>query len=403
MGRAAPPLKKLVGVAAGIGAIAISLINLFVLVVFENRGIGGALLDIKFLFLFVIGLIWTATIAMPTKVAVWGQVSVFFIATLATAISSNPGNATSALFLIYTLVLLVEYKVPRKLLYGAVAVVTVSFIVSLSVGYRSYTPGWVPVTINTLVLVTLFVVLYGGVLARHWIQHRREAELLESRVRERTADLEKALDERVVMLQEIHHRVKNNLQIIASLLRLETNRLAEDDAARRPMETSIQRIHAMSLVHETLYQSEGFRLVELRGYTRELLSAISGAIEASLHYDTPTDTAIEVSLDFAIPFGLLLNELVSNAAEHAYAPGEKGRIEISLSCNDDVELVVEDDGVGLDSHEETNGSQSLGLTLVRSLVKQLNGRISLESSSGTRWHAIFPLEQARTPVSPPKR
>ena len=323
----------------------------------------------------------------------------FFLVGLTSAISSNPGNVTSALFFLYSIILLVEFAVDRRALYIVVAIFTVSYILVLSYGYSLYTNRWFPISLDAIALVSLFLLLYGLVLARHWIQHRQQSELLETRVRERTADLEKALDERVVMLQEIHHRVKNNLQIIASLLRLETNRLAENDAARRPMETSIQRIHAMSLVHETLYQSEGFRLVELRSYTRELLSAISGAIEASLHYDTPTEVAIEVSLDFAIPFGLLLNELVSNAAEHAYAPGEKGTIEVSLSCNHEVELVVKDDGVGLDGNEETNDGQSLGLTLVRSLVKQLNGKISLESSSGTRWHAVFPMEKSRTSVS----
>lgn len=395
LSRGIPALKRFVGLSSGLGSIVIASINLFVLFSFEHRSPSTALLNINFLSLLAVGAIWTVSAFIRTSIAIWVQIVVFLLITLMTAVSSHPGNVTSALFLLYTLVLLVEYRLKPRLIYAAASVITIAFVAALTIGYRSHTAGWIPVTINSLILVALFVLLYGGVLARHWIRHREEAELLESRVKARTADLEKALGERVVMLQEIHHRVKNNLQIVASLLRLETNRLPEDDVARRPMETSIQRIHAMALVHEMLYQSEEFRCVELGSYARELIGAISSAVAARVTYEPPPDKPIEVDLDFAIPFGLLLNELIATAAGHAFGPNAARTIKVQLNCNSQVELVVEDDGAGTPETEETDAGRSLALTLVHSLVEQMHGRIELLSSFGTRWRVTIPLKEPR--------
>jgi two-component sensor histidine kinase len=329
----------------------------------------------------------------------WLQVAILAGLSLAIAAGSNPGNVTSAPFLILAIILSAEYtKDARALLVGA-PILVIFYSAALLFGYHSFTNDWLLSTAASLVLVLLLLVLYGGIYYRHWMQHRRESELLESRVKERTAELERALGERVVMLQEIHHRVKNNLQIVASLLQLEANRLPEDDAVRRPMETSIQRIHAMALVHETLYQTEEFKLVDLGNYTQELVSAISGAIEAKIRYFPPEDSRIEVSLDFAIPFGLLLNELISNAAEHAFEASGTGTIEVHLSCTSSVDLVVEDNGVGISIRDSLGEGNSLGLSLVHALVRQINGDINLESSPGTRWHLTIPAGETNPAIS----
>jgi len=151
----------------------------------------------------------------------------------------------------------------------------------------------------------------------------------------------------------------------------------------------------MALVHETLYQSEELQRVELGRYTRELSAAISATLSPNIQLDLDCDSQIEVDLDFAVPFGLLLNELITNAVEHAFEPERPGRIWVRIRRELELELVVQDDGVGLPEETKSGGRHNLGLTLVHSLVQQLHGDIEVENTPGTRWRVTIP-EDARS-------
>jgi len=236
-------------------------------------------------------------------------------------------------------------------------------------------------------MMICLLILFGGVLLKHELRHRQDVALLETRVKERTADLEQALAERLVMLQEIHHRVKNNLQIIISMLRLEADRQS-DAAARGSIETSIQRIYAMALVHETLYITDQLESIDLVKYADGLLelARASSSIEFKLEAEGP----IFVPLDFAVPFGLLLNELISNSEKHAFPPGFKGEVDIRIESTDGLLLSIADNGVGISESIRLEGTKTLGLSLVNVLVQQLRGAVTLDRKSGTRWTIRFP-------------
>jgi two-component sensor histidine kinase len=248
-------------------------------------------------------------------------------------------------------------------------------------------------------MIACLVVLYGTVLLRHEYRHRQDKELLETRVKERTAELERALAEGSVMLQEIHHRVNNNLQIISSILRLEADR-EESSALRASREKSLQRIYAMALVHEILYQTDELEYIDLGRYAMQLIDDVRSG--STLGFALAVEKDIRVDLDFAVPFGLLLNELVNNAVEHAFPEGRAGRVEIRVKSESGgaIALSVSDDGVGLPEGLRFEGARTLGFNLVNALIIQLHGKMDLDRRSGTSWTILFPRLEPRSWSSP---
>ena len=203
-----------------------------------------------------------------------------------------------------------------------------------------------------------------------------------------------ALAEKIVLLKEVHHRVKNNLQIISSLLDLQADSI-HDERARNSLRESQNRVRTMSIVHERLYLSRDFTTIDLGEYIRDLSqylfqSYASNGDRISLRLD-----AGEISLDIdrAIPCGLILNELVSNALKHAF-PDQRGG-EIAIRCYGDekglITLIVADTGVGLPAGLDFRNTPSLGLQLVDLLVRQLRGSINVDTQrTGTEFFISFP-------------
>ena len=206
-----------------------------------------------------------------------------------------------------------------------------------------------------------------------------------------------SLTEKDVLLREIHHRVKNNLQIITSLLNLQFADV-EDPAIRTLLEDSRRRIGAMALVHEKLYASPDLARIDMAAYIAtfhgQLLqtSGTSNQISLNIHADE-----VFLTPDVAIPCALLLTELLSNALKHAFPAGESGQVDIDLrvSHDDEVTLVVRDTGVGFPAGVDFRHTASLGLQLVCILTEQLNGTITLDGGPhGTTFTLTFPLETA---------
>lgn len=212
-----------------------------------------------------------------------------------------------------------------------------------------------------------------------------------------TTDRKRAEDaeRKEVLLHEIHHRVKNNLQVISSLLKLQSG-YVEDERVLEMFKDTQNRIKSMTLIHEKLYRPEDMTgEIDFGEYVRDLATQLlrsHGTSPGAVKLTTEVDSTA-FNLDTAIPCGLLVNELVSNALKHAFPDGNEGEIRIGLTSRDDgrYELVVGDNGAGLPEGLDFRNTESLGLQLVMSLVDQLGGNIELGRDGGT----VFKVEFTR--------
>ncbi|MCF8206718.1 MAG: PAS domain-containing protein [Methylotenera sp.] len=191
--------------------------------------------------------------------------------------------------------------------------------------------------------------------------------------------IESALRERTVLLQEIHHRVKNNLQIIASLLRLQ-GRAATPDVALA-LQDSENRVMAMALTHQLLYERTDFSSLELGAYLKRLVASLRDAHGTLLHGITlgvnAPDSGLQIELTQAVPVALIVNELVTNALKHAFTPSSPGNVEVVARREGAaVEVAVRDDGRGLPLDSPLSNASSLGFSLMTMLTKQLNASMN---------------------------
>ncbi|MGO9570952.1 MAG: sensor histidine kinase [Desulfomonilaceae bacterium] len=194
-----------------------------------------------------------------------------------------------------------------------------------------------------------------------------------------------------MLLREIHHRVKNNLQVISSLLRLQS-RSAPGKEWRQIFSESQNRLQSIALIHELLYRSKNLTDIDFRAYINSLtvqLFYAYGITGSRISLKTEVVSA-PMAINVAVPCGLIANELISNCLKHAFPPDRKGLITVSLtSVNDDYEFVISDDGVGLPETVDVEGGKSLGLSLVNTLVQQLKGEVEIKRSPGTQFRIKF--------------
>lgn len=207
--------------------------------------------------------------------------------------------------------------------------------------------------------------------------------------------LEQSLSDKEVLLQEVHHRVKNNMQIITSILNLEAEKL-NNPQAESVLLTSQSRISAMSLIHEKLYNAEDVSSVNLKDYIQSLCYEIRNFTYSSMKSSPAFSFHLEqvyAGIDFAIPFGLILNELIINSYKHAFEGIESPEITVRLSRTDSgIRLKVGDNGVGVPPGDDFSDPKTLGMQLLRSLVDQLKGEFSISSHNGTKYDFHFPLQ-----------
>jgi two-component sensor histidine kinase len=265
-------------------------------------------------------------------------------------------------------------------------------------GYERGAVDYIAVPIIPAILrakVSVFAELY-----RKTRQLERLNRELEQRVTERTAALEastarlrQALQDKEVLLQEIHHRVKNNLQIVSSLLSLQEGTLCDAQALAAVRE-SRTRLRAMALIHELLHQSTSLARIDFAEYLQKLAghlvaSYLTDHERVRIAFETGP---VALSLDAAIPCGLIAHELIANALQHAFPYGRSGTITLLLQYVADTTylLTVADTGVGMPQSFDINQPSSLGLKLVYALAKQLHGALHLERRHGeTVWTLKF--------------
>jgi len=207
-----------------------------------------------------------------------------------------------------------------------------------------------------------------------------------------TDKLKSSLKEKEVLINEIHHRVKNNMQIISSLLNLQKQHIADDKVAVDVLNESQNRIRAMAMIQEKLYQSEDFSHVKFDEYIESLVSDLFYSY--NIHKDQVKLKVnvenIKLNIDTGIPCGLIINELVSNSLKHAFPGKRKGEVCVSLKTyDDDYELIVSDNGIGLPDDIDYKNTDGLGLQLVNNLVNQMDGVIDLDRSQGTKFTISF--------------
>jgi two-component sensor histidine kinase len=232
-------------------------------------------------------------------------------------------------------------------------------------------------------ILIIWTIVAAVAVAGVWIFEHRHSHAEEN--------LKKSLGEKEILLKEIHHRVKNNMQIMSSLLNLQS-RYVDDGRALEFLGDYRSRIRSLALVHEKLYMSGDLANIDFRDYVVSLTDILIRAL------GKPRNVAIDIDIekmlvntDTVIPCGMIINELVSNSLKHAFPDGREGRITIAMKKRDDeFILTVEDNGIGIDSRADVRKFNSLGLGLVFSLAeKQLNGRVELDIADGTSFTASF--------------
>jgi PAS domain S-box-containing protein len=212
--------------------------------------------------------------------------------------------------------------------------------------------------------------------------------------KQKEEQIKAALEEKEVLLGEIHHRVKNNLQIVLSILHLQAAKI--DDEAWRGLLTDCQsRIKSMALIHQTLYQSKDFARVDFANFLNSLALALINLYRVDPNRISLSIEVDEVFLpvDVAVPCGQIIDELLTNALKHAFPEGRRGNITVALSrdANGDVVFSITDDGVGIPASVDMRSQATIGLRLVRLLTDQLKGTLSLQRAGPTRFILRFPL------------
>ncbi|MBN1647911.1 MAG: PAS domain S-box protein [Spirochaetales bacterium] len=203
--------------------------------------------------------------------------------------------------------------------------------------------------------------------------------------------LKESIREKDMLLMELHHRVKNNLQIVSSLINQQARYIDDEVSIRAFMETK-NRVHSMALIHEKMYQSRDFVHIDFPDYIKMMVHNLFQSYQLSSRIQPAFQTeSLLVGIDIAIPCGLIINELVTNSLKYAFSDAEGGIITIGIKHLDDsmVEIMVSDNGRGLPETFSVDTMSSLGLTLVKVLTDQLDGELILEKEKGTTWRIRF--------------
>ena len=264
-------------------------------------------------------------------------------------------------------------------------------------GYRVGAVDYVEVPVVPEILRSKVAIFVDLNRKRRDLQRLNDALQAEIAQRRNAEEAVRHSREKEVLLQEIHHRVKNNLQIITSLLRMQS-RAVQDPALSEALRECQNRVASMALIHDKLYRARDLARVSFGEYVRDLTNNIltSYALPArSVRVRFDIDD-LSLSLDYAVPCGLILNELMSNCLKHAFPVGHSGTVYIGFHAEGEEELclVVRDDGVGVPADVDLGRTSSLGWRLIRALVEQLGGVVQCQTAGGTSVEIRFARQNA---------
>jgi two-component sensor histidine kinase len=264
---------------------------------------------------------------------------------------------------------------------------------SLAGQFLSPRPAEIWVRLFVFVLFVLF-----SFHASHNLGRRRKAEEELQEARLAGERLNMSLDEKDMLMREIHHRVKNNLITIHSLLILQSHSI-EDERSRSYFKEAENRVRSMAMIHERLCRTKDLSNMNLAEYLNSLISVLFHtynvkASRVKLNVNIP---AVSIDVDTMIPLGLIINELVSNALKYAFANGGEGELTVAFTEGGDGEytLVVKDDGAGIPDGFDIHNTKTLGLQIVSTLTKQIRGRIELLREGGTGFRITFRRKKSK--------
>ena len=235
-------------------------------------------------------------------------------------------------------------------------------------------------SLGIVLLVAVFIYLYAK-------RNRKQAVLLN----EKNTIINTALDEKVLLLEEVHHRVKNNFQLVSSLLELQSKEIV-DEKALKTISEGQNRVRAMALIHQKLYESDDIKNIDFKDYCTQLIEELTN--NYGLGKTIVTEVKVEIEnfdIDTAIPLGLILNELIINAFKYAFNDDAENKLSVSLKTHTDADyiLIVKDNAPGLPATFDIAKSKSLGLRLVSRLAKQLYGTFEYNYDNGSTFSIIF--------------
>jgi two-component sensor histidine kinase len=239
-----------------------------------------------------------------------------------------------------------------------------------------------------LVVGSFFLVVVLLVLLKNFLALKKGTNDLKS-INEEFAQTRLSSDEKDILIKEIHHRVKNNLQIIKSLIRLQNSSI-EDAVIQNILMDFENRVTSMALVHESLYKSLDLSKVNVKEYYTKLLNDLIQAYTIDIEIEGNFDINIEnFGIDTLIPLGLLTNEIISNALKHGFEGMTKGIITVKIEQFESglYQLIIGDNGIGM--HERFQNKQSLGMELIETLVEQLDGEMTRIIENGTHYIITF--------------
>ncbi|CAG1000705.1 MAG: HAMP domain-containing protein [Candidatus Methanoperedens sp.] len=290
----------------------------------------------------------------------------------------------------------------KRILFSSLLIGFISFVVAISIGL--YISRSLHTTISKLKNAT-HEISNGNLDTKIEINSKDEIEDLSIAFNQMTQDLktsinehkianrqiQKSLQEKEVLLREIHHRVKNNMQIISSLLLLSSQNI-EDKKFIEILGDSQNRIHSMALIHEKLYQSENLAQINMNEYINDMASNLFNSYSKG---NVKLEQDVEIcplNIDYAIPCGLIINELITNSLKYAFPEGRNGTIKIAFKSigSNMFQLSISDDGIGIPGDMDIRETKSLGLHLVTSLAEnQLHGKLILNRDRGTEFQIVF--------------
>ncbi len=237
--------------------------------------------------------------------------------------------------------------------------------------------------------------------AQAFTELRSIARSLNGVLREKAAAgrvLSESLAEKEILLREVHHRTKNNLQIVSSILHLQSGSF-DDERFRVALSECINRIHSMALVHEHLYQNERLSRIDMSDYLTSLIQSIraghEGPTRGRITYSVDVERGVEFGIDLAIPCGLIVTEILSNSIKHAFPVERSGTVALSLrKTGNTFALEVSDDGVGIPGGIDRDQPDTLGMTLLGALTDQISATVTVTTDRGVLWRLEIPAAAA---------
>ncbi|WP_154402402.1 sensor histidine kinase [Mucilaginibacter endophyticus] len=259
---------------------------------------------------------------------------------------------------------------------------------------------WDITTISTVAMIIILIIAYMWYRQRQFSNNQLQLKQNEINVQNQAlqhliADNDRLLDEKDWLLQEVHHRVKNNLQIVMSLLNTQSAFL-KNNAALAAIRESQNRVQAIALIHQKLYSSSNVAYIDVAVYINELVNYLADSYNAhdrGIRFEQQIEP-VKMDVTQAIPIGLMLNEAITNSVKYAF-PNRRGFINISLGTIDDNNMMlnIADDGIGLPEDFDIKEASSLGMEMMKALSKQLDGNLKIEDNNGVVITFVFPGEK----------